>query len=468
MTSGEFAVCGSAAEDPYFFFQNILQWRPWSKQMEVADAVWEGLKGEGPKRVAVRSANGTGKTALAARIMLWAVGCFPGTVAVTTAPTMRQVNDLLWREARDAYRSARINLGGYFYEGQARWERDAKSFAVGLSPDHTRPERFQGFHADRILFIVDEASGVPEAHWEAIKGSALAGNAVILAIGNPTRLHGEFHDAFHRQAHLWRRLHISAFDTPNFREPGLSDPEQRIAGLVTPEAVETARAEWGQDSPLYRVRVLGEFPWATSNQLIQLEWVEEAREVPGDQGPPALGVDVARSGDGETVLALLFGNRLERLQAWRGQDTMRTVGAVKGYAEGLRELLIAVDDGGVGGGVVDRLRELDVRVYGVKFGGAPDGRLGMHFKNKASEMYWALREHLREGRLSLGSPSAGCDDKLVAQLLQLEWEQESDRVIRVYKRGRDRSQPSPDRADALALALEAQALRNKGPGVWIF
>ena len=449
------AVLRRARRDPAFFFKRFLGWTPWSRQLEIAEAVRDAIEGPGPKRVAVRSGNGVGKTAIAARVMLWTLRCYPGSVVITTAPTTRQVNELLWREAREAYHGSPVPLGGLFYDGQTRWDLGPRRFAMGMSPENTRPERFQGFHADTILFIVDEASGVPPAHWEALKGSLLAGNAVVLAIGNPTRLHGEFYDAFHRNAALWRRLHISAFDTPNLMGG-------HVPGLVTAEAVREAEAEWGKENPLYEVRILGDFPRAASNQIIPLEWLEQALRVPPQPGPAALGVDVARSGEDETVLALVVGNRLERIETWTGQDTMRTAGAVNAYASAMPELSIAVDDGGVGGGVVDRLRELDVPVHAVKFGGRADGHGAVHFRNKLSEMYWRLRRKLEAGELSLVE-----DTKLMAQLTQVEWELESDRAIRIHKRGKAKALPSPDRADALALALEAQALGDQGAGLWL-
>ena len=469
-------VVGRARRDPAFFFREVLGWQPWSGQVEIAEAVRDAIAGDGPNRIAVRSGNGVGKTAIAARIMLWVLRCYRDSVVITTAPTSRQVTELLWREARDAYHASRYPLGGRFYDGKPQWELGPRRFALGMSPENTRPERFQGFHAGLILFVADEASGVPEAHWEAIKGSLLAGKAVLLAIGNPTRLHGEFYEAFHRNAHLWRRLHISALETPNLSGQGVPVP-----GLVTREGVKQAIADWGEDSPLYQVRILGQFPAAASSQLIRLDWVEsavqryrdlsahpelsprrESRSGAGFAEEPALGVDVARSGSDETVLALLAGDRLERLETWVGQDTMKTAGVVKAYADEYPGLSIAIDDGGVGGGVVDRLRELDVAVYPIKFGAAPDGRLSVHFKNKLSEMYWVLREWLQNGRLSLLD-----DARLAAQLTQLEWEQESDRAIRVYKRGKGKDAGSPDRADALALALEAQLRRQRGAGLWV-
>ncbi len=448
--------------DPEVFFHEVLGWRPWAKQVKIARAVAEAVRGAGPRRVAVRSGNGVGKTALAARLMLWALCCYESSVVVTTAPTQRQVTELLWREARAAYYGARARapLGGVFYRGQPRWDLGPRRYAIGVSPEHTRPEAFQGFHADLILFLVDEASGIPPAHWEAIKGSLLAGNAAVLAIGNPTRLEGEFYDAFHGQAALWRCLHISAFETPNLTGGD-------VPGLVTPAAVAEAARDWGEESPLYQIRVLGEFPSAASHQLIRFDWIEQAAEAPAAGGGFALGVDVARSGEDETAAVLLEGNRLARLQRWLGQNTMRTVAEIKGMVDELGDVAVAVDDGGVGGGVVDRLRELDVRVYAVKFGAAADGRSSVHFKNKLAEMYWRLRERLEAGTLRLPreAPLTG-DGKLAAQLARVEWEVESDRVIRVHKRGLAGHAPSPDIADALALALEARARSERGAGAW--
>ncbi len=457
------AVLARSRRDPGYFFRRALGWEPWARQVEIAHALAQAIHGAGPKRIAVRSGNGVGKTALAARLMLWVVRCFRESVVITTAPTERQVTELLWREARAAYQASRISLDGRLYEGQPRWDLGPNRFALGMSPEHTQPEGFQGFHARLIVFIVDEASGVPEAHWEAIKGSLLAGNAIVVAIGNPIRLHGEFYEAFHRNAALWRTFHISAFDTPNLA-PGRAEGEPLpVPGLVTPEAVAAAKAEWGEESPLYQVRILGQFPQAPSSQLIHLEWVEAAMRAGAQPGPAALGVDVARSGSDETAIALLVGNRLERLDTWVGQDTMKTAGAVNAYAEAWPGISIAIDDGGVGGGVVDRLRELGVAAHAVKFGAAPDGPSAGHFKNKLAELYWRLRQWLEQGRLSLPG-----DSKLTAQLMQLEWEQESDRTIRVYKRGLRKEAASPDRADALALAVEAQARRERGVGLWLF
>ena len=169
---------------------------------------------------------------------------------------------------------------------------------------------------------------------------------------------------------------------------------------------------------------------------------------------------------------MLKGNSFERMESWRGQDTMKTAGKVREWADTynnpVSDVSIAIDDGGVGGGVVDPLKEQGVRVTAIAFGAAAEGKMQARFKNKVSEMYWVLREELREKKLRLPSDLPnGQGAKLWAQLTQIEWEYESDKAIRVHKRGLADQAPSPDLADALALAVEAKNRAKRGVGVWI-
>ena len=90
--------------DPVRFCRQTLGFDPWSKQREILEAIRDH------DRVAVRSANAVGKTSLAARAVLWWLGGGPGSIALTTAPTDRQVRRLLWKEIRQGYHAS----GGFF------------------------------------------------------------------------------------------------------------------------------------------------------------------------------------------------------------------------------------------------------------------------------------------------------------------------------------------------------------------
>ena len=393
------------AADPAGFVENDLGARLWEAQVEILEAVRDHV------RVAVRSCNGSGKTYVAAHIVLWWLMAFPESMVITTAPTERQVREVLWREIRRAYRGNEELI-----DGKLTWtalELGDKHYAHGISTNEAG--RFQGYHEGNILFVVDEASRMREDIFEAIEGSMTSAGARLLLLGNPTAMGGTFYEAFHRRRDLWHTLHISAFDTPNVASGRIDVP-----GLVSPQWVKVTAQNWGENSPMYQVRVLGDFPSEGEDTLISLRLIEDAvskgptntrvvtvlREpqdtvetplispgatrlssdkstlrlsklvlspsnVGGDhnnaisepQGSVEIGVDVARFGNDRSVICVRQGERVLSLEAFGRQDTMATVGRVVAVVERYapEEVgAVRVDVIGIGAGVVDRLRELGV------------------------------------------------------------------------------------------------------------
>lgn len=237
--------------DPVWKAKNLFGFHPWSKQAEILHAVRKH------KRVAVRSSHGIGKTAIAACVVLDFMTEGPCRV-ITTAPTWSQVEQLLWREI--AQRHAQIE-GGFGTIYKTMLEVDKNWVAMGLSTD--TPERFQGHHHERLLLVVDEASGVDELIYEASMGYLTAGGARMLLIGNPTKTSGTFYRAFKPESG-WHRIHVSAFDTPAFT--GEQVPANVTRALVTKEWVADAKIQWGEDSSAYKIRVLGDFAETTGRQ----------------------------------------------------------------------------------------------------------------------------------------------------------------------------------------------------------
>ena len=174
--------------------------------------------------VAVRSCNGAGKTYTAALATIWWLLAHDKAIVVTTAPTDRQVRELLWREIRAIHRENSDIIGGRI--SQTKLEIAEQHYAFGFSTN--TDVRFQGFHHEHILIVVDEASGVRPEIFEAIQGSMTSGDAKVLMIGNPTSLDGVFYDAFHKNRERWTTIHISASDTPNFNNSPSSN--ERDAG----------------------------------------------------------------------------------------------------------------------------------------------------------------------------------------------------------------------------------------------
>lgn len=438
------AAVARIREDPVWFCREVLRFDPWSKQREILEAVRDH------DRVAVRSANAVGKTSIASRAVLWWLGGGPGSIALTTAPTDRQVKRLLWKELRQGYYASSGFFGGELFDTRLHladgWE------ALGLSTEDA--ESFSGWHDERVLVVVDEASGVEDEIFEAIEGVLAGGHAKLLLISNPTQTSGQFFDAFHRERALWKTIAISAFDTPAFTGERVSEAVSRR--LVTREWVEEKRAKWGEASPLFEVRVLGSFASSSDDTVCSIAAVEAAQRRRCPAGEPAVvACDVARFGSDETVIAVRRGNRVRIARAYAGRDLMQTVGAIVRArralaAEGVGDAFIAtvVDDVGVGGGVTDRLRELGVPVSG--FSGGAAARVAADYPNRRSEAWFAFAERLPE--LDLDG-----DERLAADLLAPRYSLDSRgrRVVEAKSETKKRLGRSPDRADAVLMAFQA-------------
>ena len=443
------------AVDPVGFVSKQLGASPWSKQIEIIEAIRDH------SRVAVRSCNGSGKTYIAAYVVLWWLMCHTDAVVITTAPTGHQVKDVLWREIRRAYNENQFLIGGNLL--RTSLDMGAKHFALGLSTD--TPERFQGFHEGHILFVVDEASGVREGIFEAIEGSLTSADAKVLLLGNPTSLRGTFYEAFHKRRGLWKTIHISAFDTPNLQQDNVGIPS-----LVTPKWVADAEKNWGTESYLYQVRVLGDFPTESEDTLIPLKLIEQAVErsivnSENDSGNEdgaqvEVGVDVARFGSDKTAICVRRGDQVISLETFSRQDTMNTAGQVVRVSRKYSPGAVRIDEIGIGAGVIDRLRELKVpHVEGVNVArraGNPE-----HFSNLRAELFDGLRERFQDRRMSIPG-----DPELISQLASIRYSFTSSGQMRIEDKDdlRARGEHSPDLADALMLAFAKRP--ERGYRVW--
>jgi phage terminase large subunit len=429
--------------DPVGFLREVLRFECWSKQAEIACSVRDH------KRTAVRSAHGVGKTAIAARIALWFLAAFPRSRVITTAPVWSQVKEQLWREIAVAYAAA-----DGFFDGQlsdTKLELDVDWFALGLSTD--RPERFAGHHAEHLLLIVDEASGLDEAIFEAAEGFLTSANAKVLVIGNPTALAGTFYRAFHSERTLWNTITVSAFDTPVFTGERVS--EAVLRRLVSREWVESARKKWGEDSPLYQVRVLGDFPSSADDTVCPVAAVELAQRQQVEPGSPVIvSCDPARFGSDESVIAVRRGSRVRIAATYGKKDLMETAGrmlrvARAEAAKGRAKPLLVVDDVGIGGGLVDRLREL--REFPVEsFNGAGAARNPRDYPNARSQAWFDFAE-------KLASIDLDDDEQLAADLVAPTYRIDSRgrRAVEAKAETRKRLGRSPDRADAVLMAFAA-------------
>jgi len=426
-------------DDPLGFARDILGVHTlWHKQEDILRAIVNH------RRVAVRSGHSVGKTFTLAIAVIWWLFARKGLV-VTTASTWHQVERVLWKEIGRLFRAAKVPLPARDFATELRVEPDW--YAIGLSTDN--PTAFQGHHDPNLLVIADEAPGIPDEIHDAMASLTTGRKNRQVMIGNPTDPSGRFFDAFERGG--WKTLHISCLDHPN-----VVHDKEIIPGAVTREWVEERKVEYGEDSPLFAVRVLGEFPQSSDNQLIDRQSVDRAM-VPGalhlDPGSTAaviLGVDVARYGSNRSVCIVRQGNVVTRYIDWQGTNTIETAARVREiFAETQPQpAMIVVDESGVGGGVVDMLLAYELPVVGFMAGNRPSDP--NRFDYLRTEGWWLLRERFRRGEIMLPY-----HEQLRRDLIAPTYSFSPQGKIRAERKDQllRRGIQSPDFADALMMAF---------------
>jgi hypothetical protein len=433
--------------DPILFFREVLgKTTHWESQVEIARTV------AGNKRTTVRSGHDVGKSFVAADVALWFLYCWSPSIVLTTAPTWRQVEKVLWGEIKSHWAAARIPLGGKPLETEIKL--GPKWYAAGFSSD--KADAWQGFHEKNILVIVDEPSGVDDSVFEQIESILANENARVLLIGNPVRNTGYFAES-HRSK-TYRKVHISCLDSPNVRAGKVLYPS-----LVTKEWCDERKEEWGEDSPMYQARVLGNFPTETNDTLIKLAWIQdsylrhEKNNSPGyagHVGSVTISCDVARFGDCFTVIIVRKGRRVLDVISYRGYDTVYTKNKLHELIEEYNPEHVIIDDNGVGGGVTDQLRELGHEDIVVPIVAGEQAQDPLRFFNRKAEMGWRVREAFRKGELDIPN-----HEKLVFECSNQYYDHTKDgSKMRVMSKSmlRKKGLDSPDFFEALSLqyALE--------------
>ncbi|MFA5695993.1 MAG: hypothetical protein WC917_00810 [Bacilli bacterium] len=433
------------------FWPNVIVW---DKLSEVCNSVRDNFG------TVVPSCHGAGKSFISAKIILWWLFThFPSKV-ITTAPTWTQVETVLWGEIRSSVSSSKIKLVDDKCVLNTEIKISPDWFAKGISTDERLNLReygstkFQGFHSPNLLVVMDEAPGVDHSIHTALETLVTGKDNRILKIGNPTSPSGDFYNNCFSDN--WHKIHISAFNHPNVK-----DNAEVIPGAITKQWIERMKLEWGESSPLWKAKVLGDFPDETEDTLIPLSWCEQAIdcEVEPNQRK-VLGFDVARFGDDSSVAYEIKSNVASKLFKTNKEDTMAASGRIANIAQDYD--LIGVDGVGVGGGVVDRLYEvlnsslredkIGHRVVDVQFGRKADEF--KRFYNHRAEVYWHLRERLRPDGQKWNKIRIPNDDVLKAQLSAIKFSYASDGRIKIETKDemKVRGLKSPDEADALAIA----------------
>jgi hypothetical protein len=469
-------------QDPVRFCIEVLDFVP----DEWQEAVLRDLA-QAPK-VTVKSGQGVGKTGLEAATLLWFLTCFPGSRVVATAPTKQQLHDVLWSEVAKwqnrspllsqllKWTKTYIYMVGY----EKRW------FAVARTA--TKPENMQGFHEDNMLFIVDEASGVADPIMEAILGTLTGENNKLLMCGNPTKTSGTFYDSHTADRAIYRCHTVNSMDSKRTNK----------------ENIESLIRKYGENSNVVRVRVYGEFPEQEDDVFIPISWLEGSIKTElSDATAKAFGVyrndagvllpvdtsgvtqidigcDVARFGDDKTCIGYRVNEVTKIYKKYNGQDTNWTASNIAKLGLGLIDkfkykdrIPVKVDDGGVGGGVVDQLRALK-RTYPQKYSWMEiiPVNFGLPIKHKyyhdtTTYMMGIVRDLIQpfdaEGNKKKPELILPNDNDLVGQLSCRKYSflSNSKQKVESKKEMKDRDLSSPDEADCILLVCLPVTLKKK-------
>jgi len=445
------AAWAASTDDPYLFVVAVLgvkspewvrpeldtntpQMSPW--QAQVLKAIRDGHK-----RISIRSGHGTGKTALLSWLVLWGLLCHKDAKLPFGANSQNQLRDTVWPEIGKWSKRLPEELREQI---EVLGERvvvksdPEDSFAVARTCTKENSEALAGFHADFLMFLLDEASGIPDVVFEVAQGALSTEGAIMIMTGNPTRNSGYFHASHHKNRSMWWTARVNSEDVP------------RARGHIAQVA-----KEYGIESNQYRVRVLGEFPLEDDDTLLSLATVRAAvgREVAPMRVMPVWGVDPARFGRDRTTLCKRKGNVvLEPVKVWNNKDTMTIAGLVAREFEDTpvdeRPHEICVDVIGVGAGVADRLEELGYPVRGINVAEAPS--IGGLYNKLRDELWFKCKQWFEA--LDVAIPD---DEDLISELVTVIYGFTSSGKIKIE--GKEdmakRGMRSPDLADALCLTF---------------
>lgn len=458
------------------FVREVLKGRPDKEQAEIIRSVQHN------PMTAVASGTSRGKdwvAACAALCFLYLTPKFDkrgnlieNTKIALTAPTGRQVTNIMVPEIRRLLRQARV-LPGRLVANDIRTDYE-EWFLTGFKADDNNTEAWSGFHAVNTMFVVTEASGVPESIYNAIEGN-LQGNSRLLIVFNPNVTTG--YAARAMKSDRFQKFRLNSLNAENVVKkkniiPGQVDYEwvkDKVEMWCTPinetdfnEGEGDFHWEGGVYRPndLFRVKVLGMFPKVAEDVLIPYEWIEIANrrweEMQKPKGRGRLGVDVAGMGRDSSVLCDRIDNYVDEFIAHQSAgkaDHMHVTGLIVPYLRKGYEVFI--DTIGEGAGVYSRLTELGhAGVYSCKFSeGASrlsDSTGEREFANMKAYLYWAVRDWLDPSNKM--EPALPPNDKFLEEATEIKWEMQSNGKIIIEKKAdlEKRLKRSPDYFDALA------------------
>lgn len=452
---------------------DVLGFRTYGKMQEIAN---EALFGEIPRTV-IKSSNGTSKSFTVTAMIAWTGSVYDlgEAISIISAPSLSQIEKVTFRYLKSF--KARAKERGFILPGmideQMEWKVRGPEgnipLAYGKKPAPGQEVAvFQGVRSEYGLTYVwfDEAGGMSKGMYTAAEAVMTGAKARFTGIGNPDDATGEFARIYKDKKYdgEYNRFTISSFDLPTFTGevvyPDDPDMEQRMLDSLTQVSwVEHKKRIWGENDARYLSKVLGEFPKDGGNGFFPQSAIDAAydAEIEADASAPLiLGVDIARWGVDESVIAANRGGNIRVVDSWGKSDLVDSARRIHKYAVENGASEVRIDSTGVGGGVFDMLERLD-EFAGADYllvgwdngSGSPDSS---QWANKRAYAHDSLRQQMMEGSIDLDYD----DDQLRNELQVITYKFNQRGAIQITPKDELKSAleggNSPDRLDAVILS----------------
>lgn len=473
-------------------------------------------------RVAIPACHDVGKTFIMGKIVPWFMSMHPGGICITTAPTHRQVEKLLWGEIRKSVKNATYTMGGKLYDKKAEWFFKDDWYAIGFSPKKEASldsdgeqvgSSFQGFHGKYVLIVIDEGPGVPKQVWDMAEGLTTSANVKIVSIGNPTTRNCEFFRVCN--SNFWFTKKIDCFDSPNLRANGITDFDKlkkevqickslpslemlnRLASyeivqpyLLTLKWVVENAINWGMDHPLFLSKALAIFPKQDSHALFDLQSIIDAQSRSRPKAKPRgvyVGVDPARFGIDKTIITVFHDWLVTDRRPLIKMDTSFVANEVasilRSQPPDANNYVCNVDTIGVGAGVFDKLVEMQQKgiiskrwqLNEINFAAKP------YFDEPGYEEPKALQRKAKQTYLNLKARifrllSTDLKENIILPDLQI-YQEQLPTILYEFKNGKMKIESkdeyksrtglsSPDDSDSLAIANFGRYMPNRNAEIW--
>jgi phage terminase large subunit len=432
---------------PLQFVNDVIDVTPSEQQIDYLKKVAHS------KRVTIRSGHGTGKDASTSWVIMWFMCTRAFAKVACTAPTARQLSDILWSELSKWFRKSKVADEFVIQKDKIFQKDNPKEWwcrAISVSAKASKEEQAEtlaGLHGDHLLIVVDEASGVNDPVYIPLEGALTQEDNKVVLIGNMTRNSGYFYEShFHASINKnWEKLHW----------------DSRKSSNVSDEYVKYMLNKYGEESNVFRIRVAGDPPLDDERTFIPLAWAQQCvgLEIEADEEDPLyLSVDVARYGEDKSIV---MPRRGMIISPWEEHQKMSTADLGSHILADFREMEadgIAIDEIGVGAGTLDWLRKIpDARkfAFGVNVANASSDKMRWH--RLRDELWWRTRENCQKGAYSF--PCATKAQEVMSQelcnelsCLLYDYDNNGAYQIESKKQAKLRGVASPNIADALVIS----------------